>query len=361
MTAIVVSFIIYSFVTIYSNALLVEQPDVGCNYVNVGGVAIPIGSCMQYVYKGFEIGVQLSCDDTTESIEVLAFMRQDCTGRTLYQDALPTDSMVGMFCSDAYADAKCDEMSIKVFSNSSCLGDLGEFRVLTGLCLFAEDGIYSKLECSQDGAQDSAILREYATMTGDCNDANLVNTTVFTEGVVAFDGQASCVEIDGCSTAADYVTSKTPITSGTTTKLPDRPVASSVAEHHSEQHGAAPMTTQVSENSSIIEKTPQTVLYVVVAVVVIAFVAVAIILTTRHLQKKQASEVEQNVAVMALDGIEGNAIEGAAAPEVVIAENEPPGKVPEEIKPKNTKQHNEMQDKLLAADQVTQNINTAHD
>ena len=54
--------------------------DIGCNYVNINGVAIPMDYCMDFSYSGLELGMQFVCDATGTDVTFEVYRSQECDG-----------------------------------------------------------------------------------------------------------------------------------------------------------------------------------------------------------------------------------------------------------------------------------------
>ena len=56
----------------------VTDQDIGCNYVNVGGLSFPVDYCMTVMYKGFDFGVQFVCNETWNGINLAVYDSSGC-------------------------------------------------------------------------------------------------------------------------------------------------------------------------------------------------------------------------------------------------------------------------------------------
>eukprot|EP01084_Bolivina_argentea_P165955 288227_1 len=174
---------------------LVTGSDIKCNYVNVGGVGMPIDYCMQTIYKNYNIAIRWKCNSTWNGINMEIYRSTNCDSMPLYVQSYTSD-VPGFQCVPEYATSSCNEVSINAYVDNDCKGDaMSELRLITDECLLYDENIYVQLACTNT----KTTMYIYNTPTGQCDDEYLQNTTALTEG--SLDGEtAGCILVEGCLT-----------------------------------------------------------------------------------------------------------------------------------------------------------------
>ena len=57
--------------------------DVGCNYVNVGGVGMPVDYCSRVTYQGAYVSMLWKCNDSYTGIDMEMYFASNCDGEPL--------------------------------------------------------------------------------------------------------------------------------------------------------------------------------------------------------------------------------------------------------------------------------------
>ena len=54
--------------------------DIGCNYVNLGGVGMPIDYCNNIAWQGINIGMKFVCNNTWNGVNMEIYANTECNG-----------------------------------------------------------------------------------------------------------------------------------------------------------------------------------------------------------------------------------------------------------------------------------------
>ena len=105
-----------------------------------------------------------------------------------------SESFVGFYCDPAYASSECPGVSMNAYSDEICESDdYFELRLITNECIYSQWNKWERLECTED----TATMNTYQTITPQCSDQYLINSTLITQG--SLEGEdAGCILIEGC-------------------------------------------------------------------------------------------------------------------------------------------------------------------
>ena len=62
--------------------------DIGCNYVNIDGSAMPIDYCMEMVFSEFEVGIKYVCNATWDGVELEYYFDKECAGTPAFNESM---------------------------------------------------------------------------------------------------------------------------------------------------------------------------------------------------------------------------------------------------------------------------------
>eukprot|EP00485_Elphidium_margaritaceum_P008351 CAMPEP_0202691112 /NCGR_PEP_ID=MMETSP1385-20130828/5917_1 /ASSEMBLY_ACC=CAM_ASM_000861 /TAXON_ID=933848 /ORGANISM="Elphidium margaritaceum" /LENGTH=301 /DNA_ID=CAMNT_0049346465 /DNA_START=29 /DNA_END=934 /DNA_ORIENTATION=- len=281
----------FLIIVVRGSALPGVDSDYGCNYMNAGGIGVPIDYCMRLEYRGIEVGVKWVCNETWTGVDMLVYAASDCSRRQIMKEPFGRDVSPGFYCNPEYTDKNCAEVSLNAYQDQSCTGDFFEIRLIAGECFLYEPGKYWKIECTPS----TATMYEYATADGNCSDEYLVNVTRLTEGELG-DEDDGCLLIEGCDEHGDFATNK--------------------------------------------NKTSLIIGYVVMAIILLILVLLAVIFISRYLQNKRLNEIEANMS----------SVQAVAVAEAPIDSDKPAQKLPYAMMEDKRKKRNEMADNLLSSE-----------
>ena len=105
---------------------------------------------------------------------------------------------MGFYCDPKYQydSSGCADVSLNAYTDNHCgSGDYYEIRLITDECIYSDWHKWQQLECTED----TATMNYYETMTPQCSDAYMTNSTLLHEG--SLDGEeVGCLAVEGCDT-----------------------------------------------------------------------------------------------------------------------------------------------------------------
>ena len=73
-------------IVVISQGHVSANRDIGCNYLNLGGIAMPIDYCMEAIFDTFEYGMKFVCNETWDGVTLQMFSDIQCDGGVIYSE-----------------------------------------------------------------------------------------------------------------------------------------------------------------------------------------------------------------------------------------------------------------------------------
>eukprot|EP01084_Bolivina_argentea_P120873 214278_1 len=174
--------------------------DIGCNYVNLGGVAAPVDYCMHVEPPNQHriVHIKFNCNPAYDGINLEIYMDSECAKKPSFVSDFQDATDFG--CDINYRFKKCDEVSIKGYPTKNCAGDIfSEIRLITEACIPDRNNTFNTVECTES----SLTINTYSDIPneeyGTCDEKYWIAATNLEMQSATLDGdRAGCIAVEGC-------------------------------------------------------------------------------------------------------------------------------------------------------------------